>query len=214
MVDYRVRGLENFGVYQPTEVAGPYDIPVIAPTTLPDLRWEGFKYVRGRPGDKQTGVHFFMDDYQFSAVWSQPERYAAKLSQFGAVLSPDFSLYIDTPKILQIWNHYRKHWLAQYWQSQGMVVIPSLAWGTQESWKWCFDGEPTGSPVAISTIGTKRDKEWQAMFEAGWHEMIRRLHPSKVLCFGGPYDFMRESCDIIEQETFVERLHRRRKGIS
>lgn len=54
------------------------------------------------------------------------------LQQFRYVLIPDFSLYTDFPKALQIWNHYRKHWIGAYMQLYGIDVIPTIAWNTEE----------------------------------------------------------------------------------
>lgn len=31
---------------------------------------------------ENTGVHFFLDDYQFERFWRQPERYVAALARF------------------------------------------------------------------------------------------------------------------------------------
>ena len=103
MIDWRVAGLENFGVFQPYITDGRFEIPTILPEKLPTLEWMGFNYARGMKGTQpETGVHFFVDDYQFRAVWENPVRYADVMSRFGAVLTPDFSTYVDMPQILQM----------------------------------------------------------------------------------------------------------------
>lgn len=48
------------------------------------------------------------------------------LQQFRYVLIPDFSLYTDFPKALQIWNHYRKYWIGAYMQLYGIDVFLRL----------------------------------------------------------------------------------------
>lgn len=60
----RLEGLENFNIFQPYEVIGRYDIPVIAPVTeLGTLKWRGFGEIRSGSGATfDTGVHFFLDD--------------------------------------------------------------------------------------------------------------------------------------------------------
>lgn len=65
---------------------------------------------------RTKGYIFFVDDYQFIRLWNDPDRYMPMLQQFRYVLTPDFSLYTDFPKALQIWNHYRKHWIGAYMQ--------------------------------------------------------------------------------------------------
>lgn len=89
-------------------------------------------------------MHFFLDDCQFNRCWNNPDRYVEILKRFKCVLSSDFSLFTDFPKALQIYNHYRKHWLGAYWQMHGIEVIPTLCWSDEESFAWCFDGEPVG----------------------------------------------------------------------
>lgn len=102
-MDWRTAGLENFGVFQPRMTDGRYGIPVILPEKLLGVKWTGFNYARGMKGTQpETGVHFFVDDYQFRAVWENPVRYADVMSRFGAALTPDFSTYADMPQILQI----------------------------------------------------------------------------------------------------------------
>lgn len=213
MTDWRTAGLENFGVFQPHMTDGRYGIPVILPEKLPDLKWTGFNYTRGMKGAQpETGVHFFVDDYQFRAVWENPARYADVMQRFGAVLTPDFSTYADMPQILQIWNHYRKHWLGAFWQSRGLTVIPTISWSTPDSWEWCFDGEPHGSAVAISTVGVERDKSAFDFFVAGYQEMITRLQPSEILVYGKRFDFMTEDYLTVVEPFFKQMKERVQNG--
>lgn len=213
MTDWRVAGLENFGVFQPCITDGIFDIPVIYPEKLPALEWTGFNYARGTKGPQpEKGVHFFVDDYQFRAVWENPVRYADVMRRFGAALTPDFSTYADMPAILQIWNHYRKHWLGAFWQSRGMVVIPTISWSAPESWEWCFDGEPRGGSVAISTVGVERDKKAFDWFVAGYYEMITRLQPEKILVYGKRFDFMTEDYLTVVEPFFKQMKERVNNG--
>ena len=208
MTDWRTAGLENFGVFQPRVTDGRFEIPRIQPERLPAVEWTGFNYARGAKGARpNTGVHFFLDDYQFRAVWERPERYAQALGRFGAVLSPDFSTYADMPQILQLWNHYRKHWLGAFWQSRGLTVVPTISWSTPASWEWCFDGEPHGGAVAISTVGVERDRNAFDFFVAGYQEMITRLQPSQILVYGKRFEFMTE-----DYLTVVEPFYKQMRG--
>lgn len=212
--DWRTEGLMNFGMFQPFFVEGKYDIPVISPEfEPPSMKWLGYNYARGLRSGKDIGVHFFLDDYQFSALWNNPKQTTDGLLKFGAVMSPDFSTYTDMPMILQIYNHYRKHWLAQYWQSLGVTVIPTISWSDRRSFEWCFDGEPIGAVVAISTVGCERDKEVFGLFSAGYSEMLDRLKPAHILAYGKRFDFMTESITVIEPfyKQMEERTHNGRK---
>ena len=118
------------------EGAGQYDIPEIEPTQFDNADFIGFNYAKSAKNCKDKAVHFFLDDYQFARVWTDPDRYIPVLQRFKYVLTPDFSLYTDFPKPLQIYNHYRKHWLGAYWQMHGINVIPTICWSDQDSFEW------------------------------------------------------------------------------
>lgn len=163
---------------------GQYAIPEIEPTQFDNAEFVGFNYARGAKEAQSKAVNFFLDDYQFTRVWTDPDRYIPMLQRFKYVLTPDFSLYTDFPKPLQIYNHYRKHWLGAYWQMHGINVIPTIGWSDRESFEWCFDGEPTHSVVAISSVGTQVKKEARQQFLEGYLEMMERLHPEQIIFYG------------------------------
>lgn len=169
---------------------GPYEIPIIQPVTELFIKdWIGFNFVATTKKQRETtGVHFFIDDYQFERVWNYPPRYAQTVDKFGAVLSPDFSMFTDFPRAVQIFNHYRKHWCAAYWQMLGATVIPTICWSDESSYEWCFDGEPEGGIVAVSNVGSMRKKEERELFMRGYKEMLTRLQPKEVLLFGHIFD--------------------------
>lgn len=163
---------------------GEYGIPQIRPTRYQDYGWIGFNYARSEKDRPGKGVHFFLDDYQFNSVWQTPDKYLDMFRQFTHVMSPDFSTYTDFPKTVQIYNHYRKHWVGAYLQENGVDVVPTISWSTQDSFEWCFDGEPVGSVVAVSSVGSANSREKKALFLAGYNEMLARLRPETILFYG------------------------------
>ena len=174
---------------------GYYDIPKINGFIFDVVKWQGtggisigFNYCKScitkNINCEQFLINCYQDDYQFVRLWNRPDAYIEFLKKFKVVCSPDFSLYTDHPKALQIWNHYRKHWLGAYWESKGIKVIPTICWSDSSSFDWCFDGEPQESIVAISTKGTQRNAVAKERFLAGYNQMIKRLKPIKILLFG------------------------------
>lgn len=162
-----------------------YGIPLLRPVTETDCtNWIGFNFARTCDEPDIHGVHFFLDDYQFNRVWTQPDTYLDMLSRFKAVCAPDFSTYTDFPKAIQIYNHYRKHWLGAYWQAHGLTVIPTISWSDEASYDWCFYGEPVGSVVALSSVGTQADPETKKLFTNGYREMMKRLKPTAIIMYG------------------------------
>ena len=132
--------------------AGKYDIPQLTGSKITDFpELIGFNYAKTTKNRQNKGVHFFLDDYQFLRLWNNPTAYLDILKGFRCVLTPDFSLYADFPTAMQIYNHYRKHWLGAFWEDNGIEVIPTICWSDEKSFKWCFDGE--GSPGAGRSHG-------------------------------------------------------------
>lgn len=199
------RNYENIQIMRfPGE--GKYDIPAIDQTQFEQADFIGFNYAKSEKHPENKAVHFFLDDYQFNRVWTYPDRYIEMLRRFRYVLSPDFSLYTDFPMAMQIYNHYRKHWIARYWQESGIKVIPTICWSSSESFEWCFDGEPTQSIVAISSLGTQNSKERKKIFLEGYEEMIKRLDPAQIIFYGR----VPEECkgNIVHIESFSEKFHK------
>lgn len=164
---------------------GIYDIPEIRPVNYAGgCEFIGFNYAKSckAPGDK--GVHFFLDDYQFNRLWTSIDRYIPMLSKFRYVMTPDFSTYTDFPGAIQIYNHYRKHWVGAYLQEARINVIPTISWSTADSFEWCFDGEPVGGTVAVSSVGCMKNAESKRLFAEGYTEMVHRLHPEKIIFYG------------------------------
>lgn len=163
---------------------GPYDMPVIQPEQYIPTDFIGFNYAKGCKDRENHGVHFFLDDYQFERVWNQLKRYTELLCQFKAVLSPMFSLYTDWPKAVQIWNMYRRHFVAAYFQSYGARVYPTIVWSDESSFEWCFEGEPTHSCVAVGSLGTQKHEYSKKLFLKGYDAMLERLQPETILFYG------------------------------
>lgn len=167
------------------EGVGMYGIPEIRPTQYEGgCEFIGFNYAARCENRAGKGIHFFLDDYQFARVWNSPDFYLGMLQDFEYVLTPDFSLFTDYPKALQLYNHYRKHWLGRYWQEKGIRVIPTICWSDESSFEWCFDGEPVNGVVAVSAIGSRRYDAARDYFMIGYREMLTRLEPTQVIFYG------------------------------
>lgn len=198
---------------------GKYDIPIIHPEKYEPCRFIGFNCAASCKKERdRIGIHFYLDDYQFLRVWNMIDYYLPMLRTFKFVMAPDFSIYLDYPLALQIYNHYRKHWIGAYLQHNGIRVIPTISWSDKSSYDWCFDGEPAGSVVSVSAIGTQMNKRSKELFLEGYREMMTRLRPQAILFYGAVPEecegniikiksyqekFMEEGCD--GRERFLQR---------
>lgn len=168
----------------------------------------GFNYAKSSD-KKNTGIHFYLDDYQFERLWNNPQEYIEILKQYECILSPDFSLYLDMPMPMKIWNIYRSRQIGQYYQSQGIKVIPTLSWAEKETLEFAFKGIPHGSIVSVSTIGVKRNKEAFRIWKDGMDAMINEIQPSAIIVYGGELDYDYGDIEVIYFENKVtERMIR------
>lgn len=175
-------------VYAQFPGVGEYDIPEMLPThidNLQDIPLQGFNYALKEKHPENIGVHFFLHDYQFERVWNYPDRYTEILKRFAFVLSPDFSMYYDTPRAIQIFNLYRNRWCGRYWQEYGIKVIPTirLNYKDEKLFTECCNGIPKHSTIAISTMGEGRWGNFSDI-TSNWECIVNKLEPETILLYG------------------------------
>jgi hypothetical protein len=79
--------------------------------------------------------HFFLDDNMFERVWRSPARYVEKLRHFAFLAAPDFSLFSNTPLLLQRMSVYRSRLLTRFFQECGLLVVPVIQYSSNFSWQ-------------------------------------------------------------------------------
>lgn len=124
------------------------------------------------------------------------------------MITPDFSLYMDMPRAMKIWNVYRARLIGQIMQEYGIKVIPNVSWAEKETFDFCFDGIEQNAVVCISTIGVKQDKKALAIWTDGVTEMIKRLSPKTILVYGGEieYDYPKNTQVIYFENQVTESM--------
>ncbi len=146
-------------------------------------------------------VHFFIDDQKFdgkrSSIWQYPENALNIICHFAGMIAPDFSTYADFPEPLKKWNYYRMCAFGYWAGKNGIPVISNCRWGTEETWSYCFDGNPANSMLAIGSVASGiRHLENRPLFEDGLFEMVSRLHPHTIIVYGSAnyscFDQLRE----------------------
>lgn len=186
-----------------------FGIPVIQKSQfssceLQDLRLIGFNQIKKDNGSHANRmVHFFLYDYLFETIWKDPQPFIEHLSKYAGVLSPDFSMYIEMPAAMQLYNTFRNRWCGAYLQSKGIRVIPAINWGTEKSFDFCFAGVPKGSAVAVSTYmfhahGNHADQK--DLFMNGYQEMLNRIEPEHIICYSEPFKEMRGNITYVDYD--------------
>lgn len=133
--------------------------------------------------DYGNGVHFFIDDYQFERVWNTPERYIPMLKKFHCVIAPDFSVYLDVPKAVNMWNIYRNRLLARYMQDEGIKVIPNVSIVPLGLDDEVFSGLEGCNTIAISNVQANSGE-----FKSNWFRFVKKtvevLNPDRIVVYG------------------------------
>lgn len=201
----------NLDEYDVHNTEGFYQMPVIEPEDHIPEDLIGFNYAL-TSSNKESGIHFYIDDYQFERVWNQPRLYLEKIREYDCMLTPDFSLYQEMPIAMKIWNTYRSRLIGQLAQRRGIIVIPTVSWCEPETFSFCFDGLPKKATLSISTIGVKQDDYNFGIWKNGVDEMIRRLKPKTLLIYGGKVDYDYGNIKTIYYENKVTERMKNEKG--
>lgn len=178
---------------------GAWHIPTIPKAMFTDdefadLRLIGFD--RARPDDdrhKDWMVHFFLYDYKFERIWKQPEQIIERLKPYRAILSPDFSMYLEMNPVMQLYNVFRNRWCGAYFAEKGLRVVPTVSWGDGSTFDFCFEGIPKGSTVAVSTYMVSEHghhADQKDFFMKGYRELLRRVEPERIICYNEPFPEM------------------------
>ena len=169
---------------------GSYDMPVLyeSPIELDHIAMISFDHLTKKRNNANKIVHFFQEDHTFLRVYELPEKQLSKIASCYAAITPDFSLYADMPRALQINSVFQSRWCGAYWQDNGIKVIPSVSWSTPDSFEFCFDGLPNEAIVVVSTIGCKKVRK---EFMCGYDAMLERIKPRTIICCGETFPEMR-----------------------
>lgn len=126
-------------------------------------------------------VHFYEADRSFARIMHNPQKYAAILSRFKYVISPDFSQHLDMPPFLCRQNSWWNNAFGAYWQSMGINVIPNVSWSRPESYEYAFNGIPKHGVVAINCTAIKGNPMSRYFWMKGYDAAIGILNPKLII---------------------------------
>jgi len=170
--------------------SGRYEFPIIKKQdiNIDEIKFLSYSNVKLNDNENlDKTIHFFTYDWKFEKVYEKPDIEIEKLKQYKYLLSPDFSIFTNMPLALQIESIFKNRWCGAYWQSKGLKVIPTVSWGDEKSFDFCFDGIEEGSVVAVSTYYRENCEE---EFMLGYNKMIQKIKPSAVICYDEPFEGM------------------------
>lgn len=188
---------------------GPFQIPIIPKASFSEKEFQELMLIgfdKARADDEKNRdrmVHFFLYDYKFERVWKDAARDLERLKNYRAVLSPDFSMYIEMNPTIQLYNTFRNRWCGAYWSNEGLRVVPTISWGNEKTFEFCFLGVPKGSTVAVSTyMVSEHDNhnDQKDFFMAGYREMLRQIEPERIICYNTPFPEMEGNIVFVDYE--------------
>lgn len=159
------------------------DYTYITDDDLKSTKLIGFNLAKSCKEPDGKAVHFFLHDYQFERVWNYPHRYINVLKRYKFILTPDFSPYGDMPKALWQYNIYRNRWCGKFYQDQGIKVVPTISFGSDEMLEYCLLGVQKNQTIAISTVGEGRWGQYK-LLKRNWDRIIDTLQPKNIILFG------------------------------
>lgn len=158
-----------------------YDIPVLRLDRQAGcLELPFAPYGTGRKNRQASTIHFYVDDYRFSAIWKNPAKIVA--AQVKAVVEPNYSLFDTTPLAFGLQFIYQKRWLARWWQEQGIAVYVDL----NVSGKF-FDYNCLGIPGGWNAFATRGSHGGLQLLEAKYEiaRQISGLDVPNLIVYGG-----------------------------
>jgi hypothetical protein len=198
--------------FLPTSDENRWDIPMLLPDMIPELPetvipWVGpvisadsddgkqhFMYqyssdsTRDMPWDR-TIMSFYIHDQRFENWWSDPAHYVSRMlnADIYSLVTPDYSLYENTPRSTCLMNVYRAYWIGRFAQEAGVKVIPNLTW-RDEDFDYCFAGvpeEPNCAAIQVQTM-SRNDKEQERAYVRSLNKVIEQVKPKSLLVYAGP----------------------------
>lgn len=178
---------ENMHLMEGMDFTVENKIPIVAPYNG-NLDFDIVSYAnRANHHGTGKGIHFFLDDYKILSVWNHLERVTHSLYKYDYLFAPDYSLFTDDDRFHHINTHsiYRSRFIAAYWQKCGYLVIPTASWGDANSLKYCFEGLPENSVIAVCGIGHNQDKAHKTLWFVAAHRLIEEKKPTTLVIYGG-----------------------------
>lgn len=183
----RKKTYQNINLSSELNLVGQYELPEVKAYDgeIPHMLTP---YSMKDNGCTSGAVHFYIDDYRFTGmyIWGNLAHFTKQVCRYQMVIAPDFSLYLDQSRTLNLFQLYQNRVVTAAWQQQGLNVIPSVSWGNAESFEYCFDGLPQNSILAIGGLGNSHHQSMVELWVYGVHQTIERLHPTALIIYGAP----------------------------
>lgn len=166
-----------------------YGLPVIEPYSYTidpkTMKFVPFSSRNDVAVTPDVALTFYEDDYKFAtATWNNLDVTTYKLLPYNTLLTPDHSLYVDMPYAFNIQQLYRSRFAGAVWQQCGFNVIATASWGSVDTFRYCFNGLPCNSVIAVCGIGVDWCRAATTLWNMAIRELVCQLSPSLIVVYG------------------------------
>lgn len=183
----RRKRIDNMQIVLNLPKTQEHGFPIVHPYTG-TIDFEYVSFVdRKKHNGKRCALGFFLYDCSFDTpVWYKLEYITSEIDKYDVVFAPDYSLYVGEDfKMQNQYNVYKARVVAAYWQYCGKSVIPVATWGCANSFRYCFEGLPECSVIAVCGIGHDCDPLRHRLWTEALLELQRQKHPTTIIVYGG-----------------------------
>lgn len=184
---WRKETVDNLDLCRDFHLVGDYELPQVN-AYAGDVPLQLIPYTCRHTATHTSTIHFYLDDYRFASIWPKLRKYTESVARFHSVIAPDFSLYCDCSKVINLQNLYRNRAITAIWQSMGIPVIPSVSWADADSLSYCLDGLPQHSVLSVGSVGVSRSQASIQLWRYAIAQIIERLNPKALIVYGAHID--------------------------
>lgn len=189
---------------------GRYDFPKLKKTQSIPENPIPFNTAKSNKNPADCWIHFFIDDYQFERLWNTPNKYLPMLKRFKGVITTDYSMYENMPKVQQMWNCYRNRAVAFWLQNNGIDIVPVVEWADYNDFEWCLDGLPKNSTLALETYGVQRKTIDKYGLIKGVEKICKELMPKTLVVYGNEIKAVNSLCkNVIWLDNYCKIMKKR-----
>ena len=200
------------------EYAGELEMPVLKGVQATPNKLVPFSKAMVKSfTERDCWICFYEHDINFLRLWRHPEKYLAKMLEFNGIISPDFSMYRNMPAIMQYWSCFMGRAIAHRYQADGGMVIPNVRLSDRRSHRFCLDGLPRNSTIAIGTHGCIKHAEDRHYTRIAVEEAVMRLNPVRIIVYGSAPDdvfvaAIERGVEVVEFKSLFSQTHEKRDG--
>lgn len=135
---------------------------------------------------QDTAIHFFgYDEVIYGPSWIRIDETTAKIKDYPLIIGPDFSVFVDAPFPINLFNVYRSRTSTSHWQRWGLPAVPVFSFGDVNSLSYCLEGLPCDSVIALTGVGHESSRSAEKLWNYCVSYMIEVKRPTNLIIYGG-----------------------------